>query len=122
LFAVERIRAVTDDGLTVGGNVIGLAVEVPAGDVAQADHAGGGGPAVGFIAEDLVADADDDRAVGGDGGGVAVVVSAGQIAHWDDACGGGPAEAFGARAGCGAGAVADDDVSVGGHGVRRAEG
>src|SRR5688572_13506018 len=51
------------DGGAVGAGGQGEGVERAAGQVAQAEHAGGGGPAVGLVARGAAGAADDDRAV-----------------------------------------------------------
>ena len=66
-----------DDHRAVAGGGPGLAVGVPAGEVAERNHPGLRGPAKGLVASVGPGVADDDAAVAGDGTGDAVVVTAG---------------------------------------------
>ena len=101
--------AVPDDDRAVGGDGPGGAKEGSAGQVAEADHAGGLGPAEGLRSVAGRAMPDDDGSVEGNGEGLAGECAAVEIAEAHHVGALGPAK--GLITGCPA-AVADDGRSV----------
>ena len=110
--AVGGVIAAADDDGAVAGDRVGVAGEETAGNVSDADEAGGGGPAE-TLRETVGcsgAITGHDAAVAGNAEGAAVEVEARQVAEADHAGGFSPAERF-AQA-VGAGGEADDGGAV----------